>query len=289
MTGLLQPNVNIANDFTVGVFIHFSWPTLIPPPVAPPVPHVEMVFPQLATVGYLMGANKFTTTVKHKALPIVQEGHDQGILIPDLSLAPPVVNFFYPLMWPFSKRKIMFASSTVKFNGENVGCSEVWRRLPMLTCGNPISAPAAWPMFNVLNTLKTGLTLGDILFGEVKILTTMGIDALFNKFFPSSKMTGSYGKELLKKLMGKMGFTPKEYFKRQVSAIAGFLFSLRGDNPTLSYSPVGGGPVPLKLKSEPGKLSINAAGVEGTYTRGEGFDGDLPLLDDPLNIIPLID
>ena len=286
MSSFMQSNVNIAYDFTVGIAPHNYWPSIIPGPSY--APHMEMVFPQLATVGYLMGANKFTTTVKHKQMPIVQDGHDQGILIPDLYL-PGVVNFFYPLMWPFSKRKIMFSSSTVKFDGVNVGCSDLTRALPMQTCGNPIDSPLCYPIFNVLNTLKTGLTIDDFQKGVDKHIISMGIGLWMHCLFPSLKPTGDWTKNFLKKLMGKMGLTPKEYFKRILTALSEFRFSLLEGNPTLKYSPVGGGPVPLKITVTPGNIEATNTGAKLVYNRETGGNSSYAGLDDPLNIIPFID
>ncbi len=286
MSSFMQPNVNIAYDLTVGVAPHTYWPTAMPVPGF--VPHMEMVFPQLATVGYLMGANKFTTTVKHKQMPIVQDGHDQGILIPDL-FVPGIVNFYYPLMWPFSKRKIMFSSSTVKFDGKKVGCSDITRALPMQTCGNPIDTVFCFPIFNVLNTLKTGLTVADFQMGVARIAVSLAISLLMNKLFPSSDPTGGWMKNFLKGLMGKMGLTPKSFFKRALSALAGFGFSLWEGNPTLKYSPVGGGPVPLKITVTPGNIKVTNGGAQLVHDRDTGTEASYPGLDDPLNIIPFID
>ena len=41
---------------------------------------------QMWTAGLLLGKNKFTSTVKHKSLPIVLDQHDVGPLIPDITI-----------------------------------------------------------------------------------------------------------------------------------------------------------------------------------------------------------
>src|SRR3989304_1295572 len=100
MPGVPCP-VNTAIDLTVGVLTHM----LIPPPPAPPVPSVpsiEMLTTQMWTMGFLTGQNKFTTTVLHYGLPMILEGHDIGMLIPDVTIPP--VNLYYAVMWPMSSR-----------------------------------------------------------------------------------------------------------------------------------------------------------------------------------------
>ena len=56
---------------------------------------------------------------------------------------PPAPNIAYPMFWPFSARKVVFAASTVKMNGTSVACAQTvgFPPIPMMTCGDPISAP----------------------------------------------------------------------------------------------------------------------------------------------------
>jgi hypothetical protein len=197
-------HVNTAIDVTVGVLTH----SLIPPPPAPPVkvpavPSIEMIATQMWTMGFLCGQNKLTTTVLHYGLPLVQEGHDQGMLIPDVTIPP--VNLWYAVMWPFSSRKIMFFSSIVQYDKKGAGCAAICIPFPMMTCGEPISAPTAFPITNLLNTVIVSLSPGDILMGIGRIAFSMALDFVFNKLSqPSPPGTGSawsqVGREFLNRL-----------------------------------------------------------------------------------------
>src|SRR5690348_15836700 len=113
--------VNVIWDVSVGANMH--WFALNPPPPAPIppaiVPSVEMIATQLWTFGYALNQNKLTTTVKHKSVRIVQDGHDCGIMIPDVTIPPN--NLLYPVIWLGSSRKIAFAASTVQMDGTATG------------------------------------------------------------------------------------------------------------------------------------------------------------------------
>jgi hypothetical protein len=165
--------VNIVNDFSFGANTH----TLLIPP-APPVPtvSVEMFATQLWTLGYLLNQNKLTTKVTHKDMRIVLDGHDCGVMIPDVTIPP--VNAYYPLIWPFSSRKIAFSASLVQMEGTATGCADMAAGLPlpMMTCGNPISAPTAIVLSNVLNTVVVGMTPWDVFFGYAGIVASILVD-----------------------------------------------------------------------------------------------------------------
>ena len=130
---LMSVHVNVAYDPTLGINSHTLWATMLPIP-APSTPTfaIEMIATQMWTAGYFLGQNKFTSKVKHNNFPICQGDHDIGILIPDITIPP--VNFYYLIMWPFSSRKMAFSSSSVKFDGKPVGCSQIAPiPLPMMT------------------------------------------------------------------------------------------------------------------------------------------------------------
>lgn len=169
--------VNIEFDATAGVLTHnVLFPPAIPSPT--PMPSVEMLATQ-KWLGFFTGQNKFTTTVKHKGQCIVQDGHDQGLMILDITLPQPA-NIWYALMWPLSSRKITFGASTVKMNNTATGCAQC-PIPPMMTCGDPISAPTAFILpFQLSNTVVVGMTGWDILKGILVIVASMAIDALFN-------------------------------------------------------------------------------------------------------------
>jgi len=171
--------VHIELDFSLGILTHH---VLVPPAIWPPTisPSMEMPVPMKWPPGFFFDQNKLTTTVKHKSMTIVQDGHDCGTMIPDLTYV--VVNAWYLTTWPLSKREIIFAASSVNMDKVAVGCAQVWPGpLPFMTCGEPISAPTALPITSWLNTLRVNMTGADLLMGIAKAAISMAIDFLFHK------------------------------------------------------------------------------------------------------------
>lgn len=165
-----------AFDISFGVWMH----QCIPPPPAPPFfqPSIEMVATQMWTFG-LPFANQLTKRTLVNSVPICLAGHDVGPLIPDLTPGCPLPANL-AIMWPFSSRKIMFSSSVSTAEGKPIGCAQMLLvPFPMMTCGDPISAPVIVVMTNAINTVKVGLTPDDILAGTAAILLAVSIDALF--------------------------------------------------------------------------------------------------------------
>ena len=181
----MKVNVNIIIDFSFGLLTH----SLIPPPPAPPVKvpmtfSVEMIATFMWTLGFAMNQNKFSNGAKpvtHKGMWIALDGHDCGMMIPDVTIPP--VNLWYPMMWPFSSRKPSFAASTVKMNGTAVACAQ-WiglPPLPMMTCGEPVSVPVCWSALSVTNTVQVGMTFLDLIIGLITTVASIITDILVNK------------------------------------------------------------------------------------------------------------
>jgi hypothetical protein len=172
-----SPHVGIAWDISLGVLTHN---VLSPPAIPAPTPmfSIEMVATNMWTLGYLAGQNKFTTTVMHKGSPIVQEDHDDGMMIPDITPMM-MANLYYAVMWPFSSRQVKFKASTVKMNGKAAGCADISSGMVMMTCGDPISAPLGIPVLSPFNTVTVGMTLADFLLGVLDIALSMLIDFVF--------------------------------------------------------------------------------------------------------------
>jgi len=144
---------------------------------------MEMIATQMWTYGYVMNQNKLTKKVLHKGMPIVQGGHDCGMMIPDIT--PPMpANTWYAVMWPLSSRKITFAAATVEMDGQPTGCTFA-PFIPMMTCGDPISAPTAMvPLpLQLRNDVIVGMTWMDLLKGLVSIGVSMAIDFVFEYGF----------------------------------------------------------------------------------------------------------
>jgi hypothetical protein len=226
-------NTNIAIDLTMGALTHnfLPPPPVPPPPKLVPVPSIEMVATQMWTLGFLAQQNKLTSTVFHKwSLPIVLEEHDIGMMIPDVTIPP--VNLYYAIMWPFSSRKINFATSIVKMEKKMVGCSAVVPPLPMMTCGDPVTAITAFPLTNLfLDSIQVGIVPSDIILGVCSALFSMGIDLLF---FGIKDLTGSAGFESIKQeLLDKLLPTDKfDIAKKLLGGLSGLLFPPPGEKPS---------------------------------------------------------
>lgn len=198
--------VSISCNFTFGALTHNM---LLPPAVVvpAPVPSVEMICTEWWPLGDALGKNKLTTTVKHLGLAIAQGGHDCGPFIPDLTIPP--ANAWYAVMYPFSSRQFTFSASTIKMNGEDTACVHLF--LPKMTCGEPISAPTAFPLPSLFNTVLVGMTLGDLLAGMAKALISVALDVIFEKlkgeplFGKSMKavMKGAAGNKARKTVLSK--------------------------------------------------------------------------------------
>lgn len=228
-------NTNIALDVSVGAWMHnFLAPVPTPPPPAP-VFAIEIPATQMWTLGYLTKKNVFTETVQHRfGLPIVLEGHDLGMMIPDITI--PFVNAYYAIMWPFSSRKINFTTSIVKMDGKMVGCAAVVPPLPMLSCGDPCAYVLTFPVTNLfLDSVQVGITLLDILLGLCAALFTVALDVLFwgiglrkGGGGPSSIM-----EQLASEFIGKLVPTsPGALAKKLLSGLSGVFIVPPGGEPS---------------------------------------------------------
>jgi hypothetical protein len=228
--------------------------------------------------GFFVNQNKFTNKSKpvyHKRQWIVLDGHDQGMLIPDVTI--PFVNVYYAIMWPLSSRKILFSASTVKMNGTATGCTQLigLPPLPMMTCGNPISAPTAFSMINFTNTVVVGMTLGDLLIGLLSAAISMALDYVFYKLKPPSAMntTGlGIGKQFFQKALpflemsaknGAISFAKYGAMKWGLSALGNFAISALKGNPTFKLGvglPFLGGGVQIAPPSNSNPNWVTAQG-----------------------------
>jgi hypothetical protein len=124
--------------------------------------------------GFALFQNKLTTTVVHKALPIVLDGHNCGYMLPHISI--PVANALTPLQMAFSSRKVVFAASKVKANGTAIGCVYPSFLLPMTCCAQPVTLPNGISLLNIMNTVIVGTTWVDFFLGWLSIAATMYVD-----------------------------------------------------------------------------------------------------------------
>ena len=121
----MQVSVNTVTDFSFGFLAHNLQ---VPPQPAPaPVFSIEMVAPFMWIYGFAMNQNKFSNGAKPvfcKGTWVVLDGHDCGMMVPDIT-TPPAPNIWPPLYWLFSSRKPVMSASTVKMNGTAVAAAQL--------------------------------------------------------------------------------------------------------------------------------------------------------------------
>jgi hypothetical protein len=211
--------------------------------------------------GLALQQNKLTATVFHKAQFVVLEGHDCGYAIPHVTI--PLANPKLPLYIAFSKRKVMFASSRVKANGAQVGCTELCgplSPLPMLCCGSPVSLPIGFPSFNSLHAVSVGLSMRDIVAG---VLTIVG-NVLGSLIGRLEGFKGGY-EGLIKELVGAANL--KEWgFKTALGCLCGAAkVALTGDGKLVRIE-IGSGYAGLRIASR--EPSEGGSRVEREYQVG---------------------
>ena len=256
--------VNVIWDVTLGVNTHKCLPSV------PGVPFVtisiEMVALQMWTAGYFCGQNKFTTTVVHNGFPIVIEGHDIGMLIPDVTI--PAVNLLYPIIWPFSSRKIMVTCSTVKMNGKMTGMACI-PFIPMITCGDPMGLPSSHSLTSWLHKVHCGVTWGDLLLGYAKALVSAVIDFIFDKLGGPPGSIDNLGLHFAETLLKKfVPYDPVDLGKLLVSSLTNALFSFAEGSPKVEVKVGIPGIVEVGATSQPGDASVGIAYFGGADNQG---------------------
>jgi hypothetical protein len=253
--------VSIANDLALPLIpLAMTFHDLIPVPPVPPVPPpgiypcIEIPVMLMWPPGYALQQNKLTTTVFHKGMPLALDGHDCGYMIPHITLPPN--NSLLPMHIMFSSRKFVFAASTVKANGAQIGCT--WALMPMLCCAQPVTLPNGTAPLNCLNTAYVGVTWMDVLSGVFAIITTVVGDAL-TYGGPSGKATDYMWKLLL-------GDSPKNWLAKTALGIEAGIIRMVATGEGSIQIGVGsgylGGNVSLS-KGADGSWSVSATGSGG--------------------------
>ena len=174
--------VSISNDFTIALVPmplcphpYFGPQGNVPLGVALDVP-VPMYWPP----GFALGTTQMTTTVLHRGLPVVLEGHDCGPGILHVQVAPDPLNAYSPLHMMFSSRKVNFFASTKVFDGKCVGLAKLLALppTPMTSCGDPVSVPGTGVPTNRLNSLLVHLPWVDALIGWATVAAELLIDTM---------------------------------------------------------------------------------------------------------------
>lgn len=193
--------ISIQWDIAFNIFFpltathHFA-PVPPVPPVPPPLPAAPLTlaacaFEIPATMfwppGNLFGKNKLTSTVKHNNCTITLDGHDCGVMIPHVQMAPAPNNMMTAIHIPFSSRKSMFCASTVVMNGKSVACNTLigLPPTPMMYCADPISMPLASGDTSHLNSVSVGMNFfWDWVIGAATIAASMLIDRYLDSKSP---------------------------------------------------------------------------------------------------------
>jgi hypothetical protein len=185
-----QLPICILRDLTMPVLLYsphnYAAPTGLPAVpaasmLAAPASALDTPMPMLHPPGNMTGKNKYTTTVLHQGLGVIQASHDLGMMLPHVQLAPAVPNFFTPLHIMFSSRKVMFSSSTVKVDKQFVGFAGVvgLPPTPMLVCAEPIGYPMGEVPTRWLNSVWVGFTWLDWALGAMAIGVSLLVDRAF--------------------------------------------------------------------------------------------------------------
>jgi hypothetical protein len=280
--------VSIMRDITLNMIIpctatHNFTPLPPVPPVPPPLPAapfslaacaaeipVNMMWPP----GMATGSNKFTTTVIHQGMCIALDGHDCGIMIVHVQMAPAPNNMFTPMQIAFSSRKSMFSASTVQMNGKNTGCCAMVALppSPMVYCADPMSPPLADAVTSYLNTVYVGMTLADFLVGAVSIAASMILDWVFRAKGPGDL---DIGEQLVSKVFGG-GSIAEVAIRNAVGATVGAFRALATDGPTSIQIGVGSPYLQLQASADrdsSGNWSESVAGQAGTTQAQIGTQG----------------
>jgi hypothetical protein len=250
-------NVSLVTDYAHAQSVSFHDALIMDkPPPAPPRPqpnmlHIEAPVPMNWSAG--SAKHSYSSTVSHKGLHIVLEGHDCGKWIPHINIPPMPPNLILPITMMNSSRKMMFSASTVKMDGTSTACSELvgLPPVPMLICSKPVAIPFAFNVLNMMHTVQVGMNIGDVLFAII----SYGLSALVDKLFSSGDPPGALPTDYLK--------TPKDYLKDSLkSIIVGLATGL------ISMGLRGEGNLGFSLGTPDVKLTISfSRSRDGTWTK----------------------
>ena len=193
------------------------------PPTPPPMPAVPMspapacAMDSAATMlwppGNVLMQNKYSYSVTHKGLGIIQAGHDLGMMLPHVQIAPATNNFFTPLHILFSSRKVSFNSGSVKANGTFVGFAGVCGPVPtpMLVCGEPMSFPMGEVPTRWSNNVWAGFSYMDLALGAMN----MGVKLFMERAAIPKARLGPLKKLVKEQRAGKPDLIYKKMFPVQ--------------------------------------------------------------------------
>lgn len=217
-------HAGIATDISMGLLTHF----LVPPgaPGGAPTLSIELFAPMDWDPGKALNKHKLTSTVFFNDQKIVLDGHDQGPWICDVTVPP--INIWYAVMWPFSSRKNCFSAAMIIADKTAVASIDSGALMPMMTCGEPLSAPTAIAPSCSKNNLIFGMLPSDVAFGWIGAASSVIVNAIINRAFPPSP-TNRLMFEIAGKLAGVSGINQENLIKLGLgAAVDGLLSYARG-------------------------------------------------------------
>jgi hypothetical protein len=237
--------------------------------VTPALTGTTMCFEMPVTImwppGFALAQNKLSTTVLHKMMPIALDGHNCGYMIPHVTIPPAPLNTLLVFQILLSSRKMVFAATTVKANGQQIACN-LFVLLPMTCCANPVTLPNGTAITNLANNVEVGLSWMDVLAGWLNIAITMIADKLVrSKTGPSVPKLDS--KALFERFV--LPLTAKNWTNFAIKSVAGLVTGgvrilLTGEGALsiktgTDYATVGLG----FTKTKDGAWSVSASGQVG--------------------------
>lgn len=244
----------------------------VPTPM-PMMPSMELPLPMLWPPGYLMGQNKFSSTVYHNNLWIALEGYDTGIGIVHVCLVAPPPCIVIPMHILDSSRKAKFKVSDVKADGKAIAtCTmfDIAPPTPLLVCGSVPTPTAGTGTAVAFNSLKVGMHWIDVVAGWADVIITC-VMAFFKA--RANPLEGTGAPALLEpKLMPDAGSIVGGLIRMAGQEWAGF----RGDA-QVEYKPLQGVlaevGISVSRDGDTGRFSGEAgarAGVDSTNVHGTG-------------------
>lgn len=203
--------------------------------------------------GTWIHQNKLAATVKHRYLPLVQQGHNIGMLMPHVTV-PLWANPWYVKIYSFSGCKVVFGVARVKAEKSPIGCAGAMPFLPMLTCGEPVSLPTAIPVTSWRNSVLVKMSGWDLLAGFATILISMAVDAMwsiiggksgapkgYNPYSSWSVIKNCFNRTIFKTLGSQLlkswsSAFFKSAIKGALNSLAGLTMSALQGSPTLTVS-----------------------------------------------------
>lgn len=156
-----------------------------------PVPPTPLVYvpvgvaldfpaPMFWPPGMAMGLNQLTTKTLHRGLPICLAGHDVGVMIPHVQVAPSSSNSMTPVHILLSSRASTFPAAQVVAEGKPLTACTLTSLppAPMLECADPVTTPTAGAPTSHLNTVVFGMSLSAYLMGALSAAAALAVDVI---------------------------------------------------------------------------------------------------------------